>query len=205
MRLPPDFFARDVVTLARDLLGRELVQGDVRLRITEVEAYAAYDSACHAHRGRTARNAVMFGPAGHAYVYLCYGLHTMLNVVADDEGVAAAVLVRSAEPVAGLPTVRARRGGREGPVLLTGPGKVGAALGLDVTWSGHPLFAPGGLELHEGAPPDKLRTGPRVGIDYARPADRRRAWRFASAETAWVSVAKALSAPKRRSPASRWS
>lgn len=198
MRLPAEFFARDVVTLALDLLGRELVRGEVWLRITEVEAYAAHDSACHAHRGRTTRNAVMFGPAGHVYVYLCYGLHTMLNVVADEEGVAATVLVRSAEPVAGLSTVRARRGGREGPVLLTGPGKVGAALGLDVSWSGHPLFTADGLELHEGEPPAKIRTGPRVGIDYARPVDRRRAWRFASAGSVWVSVPARLSAPKRR-------
>ena len=190
--LPPSFYARDVVEVARDLLGRELVREDVRLRITEVEAYSELDTACHAHRGRTPRNEVMFGPGGRAYVYLCYGLHVMLNVVTGEEGSAAAVLVRSAEPIVGLEVVRARRGDRDGPVLLTGPGKLGAALALDVAWSGHRLFEPGGLELHAGEPPRRVLAGPRVGIDYASAKDRRRAWRFAAAETRWVSVPKSL-------------
>jgi DNA-3-methyladenine glycosylase len=190
--LPESFYARDVVEVARDLLGRELVRDGVRLRITEVEAYAEHDTACHAHRGRTPRNAVMFGPGGRAYVYLCYGLHVMLNVVTGEDGSAAAVLVRSAEPIAGLDVVRARRGDREGPVLLTGPGKLGAALALDVAWSGHRLFEPGGLELHAGEPPRRILTGPRVGIDYASARDRRRAWRFAIADTRWISVPKSL-------------
>lgn len=190
--LPESFYARDVVEVARDLLGRELVRDGVRLRITEVEAYAEHDTACHAHRGRTPRNAVMFGPGGRAYVYLCYGLHVMLNVVTGEAGSAAAVLVRSAEPIAGLDVVRARRGGREGPVLLTGPGKVGAALALDVAWSGRRLFEAGGLELHVGEPPRRVLAGPRVGIDYASPKDRRRAWRFAAADTRWISVPKSL-------------
>jgi DNA-3-methyladenine glycosylase len=168
----------------------------VRLRITEVEAYGPRDSACHAHRGRTPRNAVMFGPAGHAYVYLCYGIHSMLNVVTNDEGEPAAVLVRSCEPLEGLATVRERRGGREGPVLLTGPGKVGAALALDASFSGRVLFEPGELELHEGEPPTHVRTGPRVGIDYARASDRRRAWRFAIGGTRWVSQPRTLGPPR---------
>ena len=197
MRLEPGFYGRDVVTVARELLGCELVRDDVRLRITEVEAYAAHDTACHAHRGRTPRNAVMFGPPGHAYVYLCYGLHVMLNVVADADGVAAAVLVRSVEPLGGDATWQARRGGRSGPVALTGPGKVGAALGLDVSWSGHALHAPGGLELHAGERPERVRVGPRVGIDYAKAVDRRRAWRFALGDSVWVSVPKTLG-PARR-------
>lgn len=199
--LPESFYVRDVVEVARDLLGRELVRDDVRLRITEVEAYAEHDTACHAHRGRTPRNAVMFGPGGRAYVYLCYGLHVMLNVVTGEEGSAAAVLVRSAEPLAGLDVVRARRGDREGPALLTGPGKLGAALALDVGWSGHRLFDAGGLELHAGEPPGRVLAGPRIGIDYANAKDRRRAWRFAAAETRWVSVPKSLRPTRGRAPA----
>ncbi|MBX3249863.1 MAG: DNA-3-methyladenine glycosylase [Myxococcales bacterium] len=193
-RLPRSFFARDVLEVAPDLLGRELVRGAVRLRITEVEAYGPRDTACHAHRGRTPRNAVMFGPPGHAYVYLCYGLHWMLNVVTNAPGEPAAVLIRACEPVEGLTVVRERRGGKSGPVLLTGPGKVGAALGLDGAMSGHALYRRGQLELHAGAPiqPSEMVVGPRVGIDYAAPADREAHHRFAIGTSAWVSHRKGL-------------
>lgn len=97
--LPPDFFQIDALDLAPRLLGKLLRRDDVILRITEVEAYRPNDSACHGRFGRTPRTAPVFGPGGHAYVYLCYGVHTMLNVVADKEEVGAAVLVRSCEPV----------------------------------------------------------------------------------------------------------
>jgi DNA-3-methyladenine glycosylase len=169
------------------------VRDEVVLRITEVEAYLGpQDSAAHTAKGRTPRNAPMWGPPGRAYVYLCYGLHVMLNVVAGPEGAGTAALIRACEPVAGLDTVRARRGGREGPVLLTGPGKIGAALALDTSWSHHDLTAPGGLELHEGAPADAIRIGERVGIDSARPEDRAALLRFAIAGTAWVSRPRGL-------------
>ena len=198
MRLPRAFFARPALEVARDLLGRHLVHDDVVLRITETEAYTGPDdTACHARAGPTPRNAAMFGPPGHAYVYTCYGLHQLLNLVTDREGHGAAVLVRAAEPVAGLATIRARRGGKEGPTLLTGPGKVGAALALDPSWSHHDLCAPGGLEVHAGAPPDAILAGPRVGIAYADPAHRDAPWRFAVADTPWVSHPKALSPPAR--------
>ena len=192
MRLPQRFFRRDAVEVARALVGMELRRGEVRLRITETEAYRADDSACHAFVGRTERTAVMFGPPGRAYVYLCYGLHQMLNVVTGASGDAAAVLVRACEPLAGVETVRARRGGKSGPVLLTGPGKVGQALALDTSWSGHKLYAAGSLELHRGEAPTGLLVGPRVGIDYATPEDRAAPWRFAAARTAWVSHRKSL-------------
>ncbi len=139
----------------------------------------------------------MWGPAGHAYVYLCYGLHQMLNVVTNADGEGAAVLIRACEPVRGLDTIRARRGGKEGPVLLTGPGKVGAALGLDTSWSGHPLFSRGGLELHEGEPAREVLVGPRVGVDYAEPEHRDAPWRFAAAGCRWVSQRRTLR-PMRR-------
>ncbi|CAG0958733.1 partial Putative 3-methyladenine DNA glycosylase, partial [Planctomycetaceae bacterium] len=155
--------------------------------ITETEAYLPGDSACHATRGLTPRTRVMFGPGGHAYVYLCYGMHQMLNFVTEPEGIGAAVLIRSCEIVEGHKVVRKRRGGLDGPVLLTGPGKIGQALALDTSMSGLALFRRGDLEVLEGEAPASLLVGPRVGIDGAKPRDVRAPWRFAAAESAWVS------------------
>ncbi|XP_074556825.1 DNA-3-methyladenine glycosylase-like [Curcuma longa] len=122
--LHKDFFLVDSLELAPRLLGKFLRRDDVILQITEVEAYRPNDSACHGRFGITSRTAPVFGPGGHAYVYLCYGLHMMLNVVADKEGVGAAVLIRSCAPINGLETIQERRGqNTEKPVLLTGPGK----------------------------------------------------------------------------------
>jgi DNA-3-methyladenine glycosylase len=174
--------------VARDLLGKVLWHGDVGLQITEVEAYGfPDDSANHCFRGQTERNLPMWGPPGRAYVYLCYGVHCLLNLVTEEEGRGAAVLIRSSEPVAGLEVIRARRKGPNGPALLTGPGKVAQALGIDRSLNSHPLYEPGGLELREGTAPDEMLCGPRVGIHSARPEDIARCWRFASAGTAWVS------------------
>lgn len=186
-RLPQSWFNRDVVDVAKDLVGRYLQRDRVVLRITEVEAYRGpSDSAAHTSRGRTPRTEPMWGPGGHAYVYLCYGLHNMLNVVTGDhEG--KAVLIRSAEIVAGAEIVRRRRGGKDGPVLLTGPGKLGQALDLSTAWSGHALFEPDGLQLLEGTPSRNLIAGRRVGIDYAKAKDIRARLRFADAASLWVS------------------
>lgn len=140
----------------------------------------------------------MWGPGGHAYVYLCYGIHQMLNIVTGVAGAPAAVLIRACEPIDGLETIRARRGGKSGPVLLAGPGKVGAALVLDTSWSGHPLFEDGGLELREGVAPEKILVGPRVGIDYAAPRDRDALWRYAVAGTKWVTEPESLRPMRRR-------
>ena len=171
-----------------------LARGRVLLRITEVEAYRwPGDTACHARSGRTPRNAPLWGPPGHAYVYLCYGLHQMLNLVTGADGDAQAVLIRACEPVAGQKTISKRRGGKDGPVLLTGPGKVGQALALDTSWSGHPLFEPGGLMLRQGTAPERMLVGRRVGIDYADPEHRRLPWRFAVADSPWVSQRRGLS------------
>ncbi|MBS1766903.1 MAG: DNA-3-methyladenine glycosylase [Acidobacteria bacterium] len=189
------FFIRPCVEVARDLLGRHLVRGSVTLRITEVEAYLGpADTASHARFGRTARNAPMWEAGGLAYVYLCYGIHWMLNVGADEEGRGSAVLIRACEPVTGLPVIKRRRGmDAEGPVLLAGPGKVAQALGLDGSFSGQALFEAGRLELREGQSPARVLIGPRIGIDYAVEADRRARLRFACAETKWVTVPKGLS------------
>ncbi|MEM6960326.1 MAG: DNA-3-methyladenine glycosylase [Myxococcota bacterium] len=195
-RVPKSFFQRDTCAVAQMLLGKELVREQIRLRITEVEAYLPDDSACHARSGPTKRNAAMFGPPGRAYVYLCYGLHHLLNIATEPEGVGAAVLIRSCEPLTGHETIYARREGKagapKGPALLTGPGKVGQALGVDVSWSGHPLYQAGGLEIREGPPPEQRCIGPRVGIGYADPEDRDAPLRFAIANTPWVSQRKTL-------------
>ncbi len=188
MLLPRSFYARDALDVARDVLGALIVRDGVVLRITEVEAYRwPGDTACHARHGKTERNAALWGPPGTAYVYLCYGLHHMLNLVTGEEGEAQAVLVRACEPVSGLATIRRRRGGLDGPALLTGPGKVGAALGLDLSFCGRRLHERGPLVVRRGEPPTQVVAGPRVGIAYARRADREAPWRFAAAGTHWVS------------------
>lgn len=190
--MPPEFFQIDALDLAPRLLGKFLRRDDVVLRITEVEAYRPNDSACHGRSGVTPRTAPIFGPGGHAYVYLCYGLHMMLNIVADKDGVGAAVLIRSCSPVTGLETIQERRGQKiDKPLLLNGPGKVGQALGLSTQWSHHPLYSPGGLEVLDGGEDvEKVLVGPRVGIDYALPEHVNALWRFAIANTPWISAPK---------------
>ncbi len=180
--------------VAQTLLGMVLVRGEVVLRITEVEAYGGpEDSASHARHGRTTRNAPMWGPPGHAYLYFCYGVHWMLNVVTGPEGQACAVLIRGAEVVSGLETVLARLGAaKASPQLCAGPGKVAQALGLDRTFAGHELLAPGGLELRPGTPPAVILAGPRLGIAFATPEDQARPWRFADADSRAVLQRKAL-------------
>ena len=190
---PQSFFARDALTVAHEVVGAHLCHGDVVLRITEVEAYCwPDDTANHCRMGKTPRNAPMWGPAGHAYVYLCYGLHHLLNLVTGPEGTGQAVLIRAAEPIAGLETIRSRRGGKSGPVLLTGPGKVGAALGLTRENSGQCMVDDGPLSVQQGTTASAVLCGPRVGIDYADPEHRDAPWRFAIAGTPWVSVRKTL-------------
>lgn len=195
--LPEAFYARECLEVAVDLVGKHIRHGAVELRITEVEAYRyPGDTANHCRFGRTARNAPMWGPPGRAYVYLCYGMHQMLNLVSDAEGRGAAVLVRSCEPIAGVEQIRARRNMRgeslPAPVLLTGPGKIGSALAIDTSFSGRPLFVPGGLEVLDAPPARALLVGPRVGVDYAEPAHRRAPWRIALADSRWVSRPKEL-------------
>ena len=177
------------------LLGQLLVHGNVTLRITEVEAYGGpEDSASHARHGRTSRNAPMWGPAGRAYLYFCYGMHWMLNVVTGPDGEPSAVLIRGAEVAAGLETVLARRGvARATPQLCAGPGKVAQALGLDRTFDGHDLRVPGGLELCPGRAPARLLAGPRLGITFATPDDQARPWRFADGDSPAILQRKALS------------
>jgi DNA-3-methyladenine glycosylase len=165
------FYNRDTVTVAREMLGARLVRlvegRRVSGRIVEVEAYVGeMDSACHAHRGKTARNAVMFGPPGYAYVYFIYGMHYCFNVVTDREGYAAAVLVRALEPVEGLDVMRARRPGRKDVELANGPAKLCYALGIDRASNGTDLVDGGELWLEAGSTNRKpqIASGPRVGV-----------------------------------------
>ncbi len=185
--IPRPFFLRPVELVAQGLLGQRLCREDIVLRITEVEAYGGeLDSASHCRFGRTPRNAPMWEEGGRGYIYFCYGCHHMLNVVAGPEGIGAAVLIRACEPLEGLALVRERRGGLEGPALLTGPGKVAQALQLDRSFNHHLLFRAGGLELRQGEAPDRILRGPRVGVDFAAPEDRMAPLRFAVAGTRWV-------------------
>lgn len=189
--LGPEFYQIDALDLAPRLLGKYLRRDDVVLQITEVEAYRSNDSACHGRVGVTPRTAPLFGKGGHAYVYLCYGLHTMLNIVADIHGIGSAVLIRSCAPVIGLETIKRRRGlDTEKPVLLTGPGKIGQALGISKDWTSHALFMPGGLEVLDGPEVEEIVVGPRVGIDYALPEHVSALWRFAIAGSPWISAPK---------------
>jgi DNA-3-methyladenine glycosylase len=194
-RLSREFFGRDARTVARALVGTRLVAGGVVLRVTETEAYVGpHDTACHSRMGRTARNAPMWGEPGHAYVYLCYGIHWMLNLVTG-RGDGQAVLLRACEVLEGLPLVLARRRSHAGPGLVAGPGKVAQALALDASFNHHDVCAAGGLEAHAALTArTRVALGARVGIDYAAPSDRRAALRFADARSAAVTH-RALLAP----------
>jgi DNA-3-methyladenine glycosylase len=183
--LAREFYAQSALRLAPRLLGKLLRAGDVSVRISETEAYMPHDSACHASRGMTPRNRTMFAQGGVAYVYLCYGVHWMLNVVTGPEGSGQAVLIRAAEPVDGLELMTRRRGDVSGPALLSGPGRLAQALGLGGEHDGTALFRHGALELHDAPEPERILTGRRVGIEGAKPVDQRRLWRFAL-DSAWV-------------------
>lgn len=178
------FYARDSRRVARNLLGQHLVRTlkGLRLsgRIVETEAYLGpQDSASHAYRGQTPRNAPMFGPAGVAYVYFVYGRHHMFNVVTGHDGEPGAVLIRSIEPLEGRAEMERRRG-KKGPVLTNGPGKLCQALGVDRSLSGWDLTIGQKIWLEKGDPlPDReVLSGPRVGIAYATAKDRMAHWRF---------------------------
>ncbi|NLE43798.1 MAG: DNA-3-methyladenine glycosylase [Chloroflexi bacterium] len=166
------FFDRDTLTVTRELLGQRLVRelDGVRIagRIVEVEAYIGQgDAACHARSGRTKRNASMFGPPGHAYVYFIYGMHHCLNIVTELDGQAAAVLIRALEPVEGLGAMRAHRGGVSDRRLTTGPGCLCQALAIDRSLDGVDLCAPGAalfIEIAPRIPDSEVAVSPRIGI-----------------------------------------
>ena len=192
--LTQDFYCRDTLEVAHDLLGCHLVrryEGELMVaKIVETEAYrGSEDSACHAHRRKTPRTEAMFGPPGHAYVYLVYGMHWLLNVVTQPEGNPCAVLIRAVEPVTGEAAMRALRDVR-GRNLSNGPGKLSRALRIDKALYGHDMTQPNALWITAGEPPHAIASGPRVGIDYAQPVDRDAPWRLWINNNPWVSKAR---------------
>jgi DNA-3-methyladenine glycosylase len=181
--LPRSFYDRPALDVARDLLGAVVVAGGVSLRLTEVEAYAGgRDPASHAFRGRTGRNAVMFGPPGHAYVYFTYGMHYCANVVTGHEGAASAVLLRAGEVVAGHEVAAQRRPGVRERDQARGPARLATTLGLGRDHNGLSLVGPragGRVEAPEVAVEEsRVRTGPRVGVSGAGGDGAGYPWRF---------------------------
>lgn len=201
--LPRSFFARAAHVVAPELLGRVLVraEGDgqlVAVRITEVEAYEGMsDPASHGWRGRTARNATMFGPAGHLYVYWIYGMHHAANLVCGDAGFSHAVLIRAGEIVAGADRARSRRPAARTPAdLARGPGRLATALALTRELDGTDICAPDSpVRVTAGAPVPgaSVGCGPRTGVSRAHEVP----WRF------WVSADPTVSPYRRHTPRRR--
>jgi DNA-3-methyladenine glycosylase len=182
-RLERSFFDRSVHDVARDLVGCRLFFEGVGGTIVETESYERDDPACHAYVGLTDRTEVLFGPPGRAYVYLSYGIHSLLNAVAEPEGEAAAVLIRALEPTAGMEQMRARRGERPEGELCSGPGKLTEALGIGLERNGADLGRDPFLLLEPDGPPAAVVTGLRIGITKAV----ERPWRFCAAGSRFVS------------------
>jgi DNA-3-methyladenine glycosylase len=180
------FFARDATVVGPELVGVLLGVPDAGLwaRVVEVEAYTQDDPACHAYRRRTERNAPLWGPPGHAYVYRSYGIHWCFNVSTGVDGVAQGCLVRAARPLVGLGDMRGRRGGAPDRELLRGPAKLCAAMGITGALSGHDLCAASPLEFRDdGDRPARTVAGPRVGVTLAADVP----WRFYEPDSPWVS------------------
>jgi DNA-3-methyladenine glycosylase len=195
MKLPPQFYERkNVVKIARELLGKGLFTNIDGVMaggmIVETEAYSWIERGCHAYNNRrTSRNDVMYGKGGHAYVYLCYGMHQMFNVVTNVEGTADAVLIRALQPLVGIPEMVLRRGnGAAKNHLTSGPGKLAKALGIDRSMNGKSLMKNDIWIEDIGCKiaPRNIVASPRIGIDYAG-EDASLPWRFSVKDNPWVS------------------
>ncbi|MDT3379981.1 DNA-3-methyladenine glycosylase [Labrys neptuniae] len=170
---PAAFYRRDVLAVAEDLIGMTLLVDGVGGVIVETEAYDRDDPASHTFRGPTPRNAVMFGPPGHIYIYLSYGMHWCANIVSGEPGRASAVLLRALEPTVGLDRMAQRRGLDKPTLLCSGPGRLCQALGLTGSQNGLALTQPP-LELLRRSHEPPIVSGPRIGISKAV----ERPWRF---------------------------
>jgi DNA-3-methyladenine glycosylase len=180
---PAEFLARDVHVVAREIIGAELTVDGVGGIVVEVEAYSSDDPASHSFGGPTARNAAMFGPPGHAYVYRSYGIHWMLNLVCGlPPGDASAVLVRALEPTRGIEQMRARRGRSTDILLCSGPGRLAQALGVGPELDGA-LVGGERIGLVPPATPCKVVTAPRIGI--SRAIDK--PWRYLMSRSPYAS------------------
>jgi DNA-3-methyladenine glycosylase len=184
-RLEVGFFDRSVHDVAHDLIGCALLFDGVGGVIVEAESYERDDPACHAYVGLTERTAPLFGPPGHAYVYLSYGVHCCLNFVCEPEGEAAAVLIRALEPRWGVEEMSRRRGRDHARELCSGPGKLTEALGIGLEMNRAPLAElPFELRDHDGGWRDvRVATGPRIGISRAAEVP----WRFCAAGSEYLS------------------
>lgn len=185
MRLGRDFYARSVHDVARDLVGCVVRHGETAGRIVEAESYHMDEPACHAHAGVTERTSTLFGEPGHAYVYFSYGIHSLLNAVAEEAGVGAAVLIRALEPVDGLDVMRERRRLGRDEELCSGPGKLTQALGIGLSLNGSSLVD-GPIEVltrEPGSREPRVVMGERIGITKAADLP----WRFCDADSRHVS------------------
>jgi DNA-3-methyladenine glycosylase len=183
--LGQDFYARSVHDVARELVGCVVRHGEAAGRIVETESYHMEDAACHAHVGVTERTSTLFGEPGRAYVYLSYGIHSLLNAVAEEEGVGAAVLIRALEPIDGIEVMRARRGVQRDEELCNGPGKLTQALGIGLSLNGSSLVD-GPIEMltrEPGSRAPRVVVGERIGITKAADLP----WRFCDADSRHVS------------------
>jgi len=191
LKLPRGFYEQSTVEVAKQLLGNYLVRrhpdGDLIGRIVETEAYVGpHDLACHAARGRTKRTEVMFGPAGHAYVYFIYGFYHMLNFVTEAEDYPAAVLIRAVEPIDGVAAMKKRRRSDSLRDLASGPGKLCQAFAIDRSLNGIDLCGDTLWVAERGEAAPKIKSAKRVGVDYAgRWKDKR--YRFFVRDSAFVS------------------
>ncbi|MDP2605703.1 MAG: DNA-3-methyladenine glycosylase [Deltaproteobacteria bacterium] len=191
MKLSRSFYQQSTLDVARQLLGKYLIRkhpdGTTVGKIVETEAYVGpEDKACHASRGRTARTEIMFGPSGHAYVYLVYGFHHMLNIVTEAVDFPAAVLIRAVEPVQGIELMRTRRKTEQRHNLASGPGKLCHAFAIDRALNGDDVCG-GTLYLEDrGEAASKVVTTPRIGVDYAGPW-KLKPWRFLIKDNEFVS------------------
>lgn len=182
------FLGGDVVEVAPRLLGcllvRELDGQQLAGRIVETEAYHQTDAASHSYKGKTPRTEVMFGPAGHLYVYFTYGMHYCMNIVTGQIGEGSAVLIRAIEPLNGLGMMTRNRHGLTGKQLTNGPAKVCQALAIDKTWNGHDLSKPPlVLQVQPPLDPNVIVTTTRIGISQ----DVHRLWRFYDQRSGFVS------------------
>jgi DNA-3-methyladenine glycosylase len=181
--LTREFFDRPPREVAADLIGCTLLHEGVGGIVVETEAYERDDPACHAFGGPTARNAPLFGPPGMTYVYLCYGIHSMFNLVTEPDGTAAAVLIRALEPTAGLDAMRERRAVSDPRALCSGPGKICQALAIELTQTGMDALAEPFRILGPASAGLEIVAGPRVGLTKA--ADY--PWRYCLAGSPFLS------------------
>ncbi len=192
MIIPRDFFERETLTVARELLGQIIVrrtdEGISRGIIVETEAYLGEkDDAAHSYKGKSERVRIQYGPAGMAYIYMIYGMYNCLNITAGPLGVPEVVLIRALEPVSGIELMKKRRRADKAAALCSGPGKLCMALDIDRSLYGTDLCSDGLLFLEYGQAPAETEASKRIGIDYAVVC-RDEPWRFTISGSPFVSV-----------------